>query len=546
MNFRLFCGIIIAIILFIIVSASFSFTSMDKTSLLLTEPFLQLPTKDSIRVVWFTEFPGHHHRVIYGKNLSNVAPAITTKLRRMREDPLSKIEPLPTSTLNRDIWRHESLVTGLVAGERVPYQVISHNPINGKSEEIRSDQYTLTPQPQPGTASKILLTSDHQLMPMVAANLQKVVETIGRVDAVFFAGDLVNIADRASEWFDDGRGGAFFPCLQGRADYAFNKSGKITHYHGGEIIQHAPLFPAIGNHEVMGRYSKTQSLDEQFENSYPRVAAEKQYQKIEAQINPKGNAETANSWIKDHSFNTDSYEEIFSLPSASPGGKRYYAVSFGDVRLVVLYVTNMWRSPNLSPKVKGRFQEREADLSQPQNWGYGQHIFEPITSGSEQYSWLEKELQSQEFQQAKIKMVMFHHPPHTLGGNIVPPYTTPIAREERLADQTITAIEYFYPPEQDYIIRDLLPLLQSAGVQLIYYGHSHLWNRFIGESGIHFLESSNVGNSYGAHLEGNPRPIPSDAPYAAFGDPNGLEPIMPVVSPVRQRNWPATALYCQQ
>ncbi|CCQ60429.1 hypothetical protein CWATWH0401_3766 [Crocosphaera watsonii WH 0401] len=26
----------------------------------------------------------------------------------------------------------------------------------------------------------------------------------------FFAGDLVNIPDRASEWFDDKRGGAFF------------------------------------------------------------------------------------------------------------------------------------------------------------------------------------------------------------------------------------------------------------------------------------------------------------------------------------------------
>ena len=50
---------------------------------------------------------------------------------------------------------------------------------------------------------------------MVAANLQKVVETIGKIDAVFFAGDLVNIPERASEWFDDKRGGAFFPCLQG-------------------------------------------------------------------------------------------------------------------------------------------------------------------------------------------------------------------------------------------------------------------------------------------------------------------------------------------
>ena len=200
---------------------------------------------------------------------------------------------------------------------------------------------------------------------------------------------------------------------------------------------------------------------------------------------------------------------------------------------MVLYVTNMWRSPNLNPKVKGRFQERQADLSQPQNWGYGQHIFEPITPDSEQYLWLQKELQSQEFQQAKIKMVMFHHPPHTLGGNIVPPYTTPIAKQETSVEGTVTSIQYHYPPKQDYIVRDLVPLLESADVQLIYYGHSHLWNRFISKKGTHYLESSNVGNSYGAHLKGNPRPVPPNSPYATFGDPNGLAPITPTISPAR-------------
>ena len=167
MVFRNFFGILVTIILFIVVSASFSFVSMDKASLLLTDPFLQLPTEDSIRVVWFTEFPGENHRVLYGNHLASEAPAVTTKLKRMREDKSSKIDPSPAKTINRNIWRHESLVTGLIAGKRVPYQVISDRLINGKHEEIRSKQYTLSPQPQPGTASKILLTSDHQLMPMV-------------------------------------------------------------------------------------------------------------------------------------------------------------------------------------------------------------------------------------------------------------------------------------------------------------------------------------------------------------------------------------------
>lgn len=499
---------------------------------LLSDPFLQLPAENSVRVVWFTEFPGVGHRVIYGKNLQQVVPAVTAKLSRMREDAQSRTVASQEKTVEREIWRHEAEVTGLEPGKRVPYLVASTRDINGIGEEIRSRRFTLAAKPQPGMPLKILLTSDHQLMPMVAANLEKVVETVGVVDAVFCAGDLVNVPDRASEWFDDSRGGAFFPCLQGQASYTLARPGRQAVYRGGELLQHAPLFPTIGNHEVMGRFSQEKPLNQQFEASFPRFAAQKQYQEVAPQLNPTGNTAVAAAWIKNHSFNTDTYEEIFSLPSGSPAGKRYYALSFGDIRLISLYITNMWRSPNLDAQVQGRFQEREEDLDKPDNWGYGQHIFEPIVRGSEQYRWLQAELESEAFQQAKYKIVMFHHPPHTLGGNIVPPYTNPVPQVETAADGTVTAIRYHYPPEVDYLVRDLLPLLESARVQLIFYGHSHLWNRFTTASGIHFLESSNVGNSYGAHLSGNPRPIPPDAPYAAVGNPNGLEPIVPTISPL--------------
>jgi hypothetical protein len=496
-------------------------------SYLLSDPFLQLPTKNSLRVVWFTEFEGSNHTVIYGNNLEKSIKATTTKLSHIREDKNSKTTPSYTQTTKRDIWRHEAEVTGLTPGQRIPYQAISIRENNGVKEENKSDIFSLTPNPPSGTPLKILLTSDHQLMPMTAANLQKVVETIGRVDAIFFAGDLVNIPDRASEWFDDDRGGAFFPCLQGRANYILEKNGLKTAYSGGKLIQHAPIFPAIGNHEVMGKFSMENNLNDQFDNSFPRKIAEKYYRESE----PEAKA----NWIENNSFNTDTYEEIFTLPENSSGGKKYYAVTFGDIRLVVLYATNMWRVPSLDPQVRGRFQEREKDLNNPQNWGYGQIIFEPITQGSPQYQWLEKELQSEEFKQAKYKIVMFHHPVHTLGGNIVPPYTDPIARIDRAADGSIKSVRYEYPRKDDYIIRNLMPLLESAGVQFVYYGHSHLWNRFIDSNNIHFLESSNVGNSYGAHVGQNKRPIPSedfDNNYIAIGDPNGLEPILPTIAPL--------------
>jgi hypothetical protein len=506
---------------------------MSSQPQLLTDPFLQLPTENSIRVVWFTEFPGSRHTVTFGENLDKNVSANTIKLSRTREDQKSKFgkqteeNQVYQQPVVRNIWRHEAEITNLIPGKRVPYRVTSERE---DGQIVSSEIFTLAPKPLPETPLKILLTSDHQLMPMTAANLQKLTEIIGRVDAVFFAGDLVNVPDRASEWFDDNRGNAFFPCLQGKAKYKLEKNGVSTIYKGGEIIQHAPLFPAIGNHEVMGRFSLESSLSEQIYDAFPRELAKQVYQDkadIPQQL-----------WLKDYSFNTDTYQEIFTLPNASSGGEKYYAITIGDVRLVVLFAACAWRSPSLASTIKGKYRECDRDLNNPTNWGYGQHIFEPIHQGSNQYQWLEKELNSPEFQQAKYKIVMLHHPPHSLGDNVVPPFTYPVQIIERNGDGTIKSIHYQYPKEKDYLIRDIEPLLNAAKVQLVLFGHSHLWNRFINSSGVNFLETSNVGNSYGAALGDNKRPVPinNSENYTATGDPYGLDPIIPTIAPLVNEN----------
>jgi hypothetical protein len=504
-------------------------TEINEKPSLLSDPLLQLPTKTTVNVVWFTEFLGNRHLVKYGKQLEQIAIAKTTKLSRVREDQDSQLDNPPAKS-ERHIWRQEAIVTNLTPDERLPYQVTS---IQGK-EVYRSDVFTLASLPTPGTPLKILLTSDHQLMPMVAANLEQVVKTVGRVDAVLFPGDLVNVPDRGSEWFDDRRGGAFFPCLQGKANYQLEQNGITTTYHGGEIIQHGPLFTAIGNHEVMGKVADDRSLKQEFAQPQPRQVATDLYQSNVKLGNVADDDQTKAEWIKNNSFNTDTYEEIFTLPQSSSGVKKYYATTFGDIRLISLYVTNIWRSPSLKVDAMGRYKESEDSLDRPQDWGYGQHIFEAIAKGSPQYEWLKQELFSEAYQQAKYKIVMFHHPPHTLGGNIVPPFTNPQPRETYAEDGRLTSRYYDYPIKDDYIIRDLMPLLESAGVQLVYYGHSHLWNRFQSDSGMHLLESSNVGNSYGAHVGDNKREIPPYNPenYLAIGDPNGLQPIVPSIAPL--------------
>ncbi len=503
-------------------------TAQIKNSLL-SDPFLQLPTENTVNVIWFTEFEGDKHWVEYGVQLEQQVLAKTTKLSQVREDKDSQLDNHSSLSepVFRDIWRHEATVIGLTPNQRTPYQVKSQL---GK-QTISSNTFTLASNPTPEKPLKILLTSDHQLMPMTTANLSKVVETIDRLDAVFFPGDLVNVPDRASEWFDDRRGGSFFPALQGKGSYELEQNGIKTIYQGGEIIQHAPLFTAIGNHEVMGRRSKP-TLKEEFNDPIPRQVATELYQKTASKINPAEDIQLKQDWIEHNSFNTNTYEEIFTFPEGN-GVKKYYATTFGDIRLISLYVTNIWRSPSLSAEESGRYKESSNDLDTPEKWGYGQHIFEPIERGSQQYQWLEQELASEDYHKAKYKIVMLHHPPHTLGGNIVPPYTQPQPKFY-YQDGDRSSLYYDYPIKDDYIIRDLIPLLESAGVQLVYYGHSHLWNRFQSDSGIHFLESSNVGNSYGAHLGNNPRPIPTYSPenFIALGNPNGLDPVIPNIAPL--------------
>lgn len=526
---------------------------------LLTDPFLQAPSPSGVSVVWMTEYAGSRHVVLTGAGVQHLDDtqlaaiaaggrppqgvrlhtAGSTTLSRTVEDSASRIpaasRPAPAAGIvARGVHRHEAVVRGI--RDDTPYRVVSAD----GDAFAASRTFTLGPAPRKGQSQRVLLTSDHQAMVNTPANLQVAAETIGEIDAVFLAGDLVNHPDRASEWFDDTRGSAFFPVLQGNAGRVATDG---TTYRGAPIIQNAPLYPAVGNHEVQGRMDGQTSIGASYNNAVPREVAERVYSDVAATVNPTGDPAVRAQWIEDNSFSTRTYEEIFTLPESRSGGETYYATTVGDIRLISLYSTRIWRGTanNADPAARtftSRYQESARTLGDPLAQGYGEFVFEGIDRDSEQYAWLQKELASPEFRKAEHTVVMLHEGPQGLGDNLGPVLTDPVRIEERV-DGAVVGVRYEYPVEDNVLLTDLQPLLEQAGVDLVYNGHSHLWNRFRAPSGTNFLESSNTGNSYGAYheLSGRSRHVPG-APwnadnYLAQGSPGGLEPLVPTVNPLR-------------
>ncbi|VXB92216.1 S-layer homology domain-containing protein [Citricoccus sp. K5] len=537
---------------------------------LLTDPFLQVPEVGQTNVAWFTELEGSQHWVItgdvYGLTAEDLMPTVdkasnarngvfqseanntqftvtkaeSMQMSRTAEDADSVLSDAPAEEdgiVSRDIFRHEATVTGLEDAGEVDYRVVSI--LDG--EPVLSDTFSLEDAKTAEEDANILLTSDHQAKNNTPANLEWAETVIGDIDAVFMAGDLANVPDRASEWFDSENGLAFFRGLQGNAGF---EAPNGETYDGGEILQYAPLYTAIGNHEVQGRVDGMNSLDESFNSPVPREVAEAEYEKVAVEVNPDGHAEVKEQWIEDNSFSTTTYEELFTLPESESGGETYYATTVGNTRLISLYSTRIWRSGTAESdpaarQAASRFQEAADTLDDPMSQGHGSFIFETLAVDSDQYRWLQDELASDATTEAENVVVMMHEGPQGLGDNVTPAFAEPTKIEEKDAEGNVTGIRYEYEAENNKLLTDLTPLIDAEGtsVDLVFNGHSHLWNRFESENGVNYLETSNVGNSYGAYheLSGDSRPVPG-APwnadnYVEQGSPGGLEPIVPSERP---------------
>ncbi|MDG4820363.1 metallophosphoesterase [Asanoa sp. WMMD1127] len=412
-----------------------------------SEPYLLDPSADGVHVLWHTGAHATGAVLIGGRRVEATSSALVT----LHDD----------QDVRTTVHRHWALVTGLGAAARTPYRVVSD--LAG-GDRVESATYSLAPAVPPGRPARLLLSSDHQMWRMTPANIEKVAETVGvELDGVLFAGDMVGVPDRAADWFDPPRG--FFASLTGRADTEI--AGR--RYRGAPLLQHTPLFPAIGNHEVMGRRARHRTLQARFDDPAP------------------------DAW------DTATYEALFPVPRG-PDGPRWWSRTVGDVFVVALFVTRAWRD------AVATYAEPPDRAGDPMG---GQFRYARVDAGSPQYGWLAGELASPAARAARYRVVLFHHASHGLGAHCVPAYTDPVPDG---------AGGYAYPIADDVVLRDLAPLFAAAGVDLVVNGHSHLWNRFRDPAGVNWLETSNVGNSYGA--------------FPDRGDPGGLAAVMPTVAPL--------------
>jgi len=522
---------------------------------------LQNPGTTDVRVVWFSEIESGRHTVRVGTGLDQEVVATTTRMSKMMEDNGSQVFQKITSTLTapqmRSVFRHEARVTGLTAGQRVPYVAISET--GGQS--FRSGQYSLQPLPAAGQRVRILLTSDQQNNAMTAAGYQKVMEIAGGpLDAVLFPGDFVSQPNRASEWFDrvGGNGNANFP---GNPSFFQSLQGTMQRwnpgspYKGGEVLQHAPLYGCPGNHEYPGRWrmdprtnnannTLSVSINNMDNDPQPRWYAEVRYEQLRATVNPTNDPALRERWIEDNSYEWTTYREMWSLPEG-PEGKGYYSQRFGDVFIISLDANRVWRSWNADQR--GKFTESFVNATgqvtqNADDWGFGDITFRPFGRGSQQHTWLQQTLQSEACRTARYRIALSHQTMAGLGDNAVPVQAEiratielmdgrligPLLASEfrarwpevqtALAANNVRFVRYEYPLAQDQWRNDIEPLLQAANVRLVHTGHSHLWNR-VRAGTLTYLETANVGNSFGAMFFGTPQ-----AGVSAGQGPRGTQP----------------------
>lgn len=595
-----------------------------------TDPYLQAPGPGHVHVRWLSGIAAGRHAVLLaapgtgpetgepaadrsgptapGATLptsppagARVVAARTAQAPHMFEDPASALADPPDRVVQVPVWRHEARVDGLRPGQRYRYWVRSVAP--GGAVHLRGP-FTLAAAPPLAAPVRLMLTSDFQHAPTALPGYAHAAALFPDLDGVVFAGDMVRHPLRAGDWLSghaapapDGAPPAFFDALQGRATGPAPGGASLQAAPGGALLQSAPLYPVLGNHEVSGRFRPNAprgdgivTIGSMYNDPQPRWFAAL---RADAGAARPGAAEaslrdTPHASLRDDSHDFATYRALFRTPPEGDPEAGYYAARVGEVFLVALNVTRIWR-PAVSghPRRAGKYGEAAAVRTTPTERGFGEFLFARIDAAAPQTAWLDRVLASEAARSATWRVVVLHQSAFGIGANSVPVLADPVWTIEATAGDggrvvkrltfppdaagraalfaaevaplagRITDLRYAYPVADDLFATVLEPRLRAAGVDLVVTGHSHLWNRFRAGD-MHLLETSHAGPCYGAYWTGpggapwrgrlrEARPgsdgvwaevadgLRDAADHPRTGDPQGRQPIPPTLfDPMRR------------
>ncbi len=543
---------------------------------LLTGPYLQAPEPAAVHVRWLSNIPSGQHRVLLAPTDLDVKPdmappgdvraiqASAVQVPMLFEDAASRIPDPPARPHQVLVFRHEARVDGLEPGLRYPYWIES---VDGGGARLVDGPYHLRAAPDPAAPVTLLLTSDFQQRPRALAGLAEAARRFPDLDGVVFAGDLVHHPRRASHWFQHHRDGwselppgtvqpSFFDALQGN----HRAIDPAAPWPGGGLLQRTPLYPVVGNHEISGQMLLGRrgadgawiGIAEMYNRPQPRWAA------------PITGVPAAGA--RD-GFDFETYRALFRPPLTGDPAAGYYATRIGEVFLVSLNASRIWRPWRTRAGVPSKYEEPAVALNNPALRGWGSFMFERLDAEAPQVAWLKQVLASEEARSARYRVAVLHQSVFGLGDNVVPLLVDPevvalrdgpdgerletrltlpadpaararaIARYVDGADGPPRALRYRYPRQRDLFAQVIAPILDEAGVDLVVQGHSHIWNRS-SDQRLALLETSHLGNCFGAFWTtpaGTPwrqarRALPrrlSGPDYPRTGDPWERAPIYP-------------------
>ncbi len=383
---------------------------------LVVGPYLQNPAEAAMTVIWFSDTNSPGSLVVEGPGASRSLRSAPVLAATLSHHP-AEATKLPGGVLPDPPYKHRIRITGLRAGSRYDYTVTQDGTqrrawfrtMPSGDAPIRFTVYADSETEPESTGKKAGWTQpfgDRGRRYVVdqttgyARNLEAIKSRQPHFVAI--AGDLVQVGGEQRDWNEFWR----------------HNAGELN-----DVASHAPIFPAVGNHDVYGGSGQKGGWK------------------------PEG---TRRAMAK--------YRTYFEVPTngspipAQVG--RYYRIDCGPITFITLDSSNGLPAKSASDTNWHLAGEGERE-------GGDAPDFNP---SSRQYRWLETQL-AEARARSKFTFVQFHHAPYSVGPHGFEPGGEGFEKGQN--------------EQSGRPMRVLTPLLMKYGVDAVFCGHDEMYEHSV-------------------------------------------------------------------